>query len=93
MGGFFAKFAVINAVVDAGLIPIAIIAVLMSVVGAFYYLRIIKVMYFDAPPAGQHAAIVAPKEMQWALSVNALAVLILGFFPGALLALCARTFM
>ncbi len=93
MVGFFAKFAVINAVVDAGLIPIAIIAVLMSVVGAFYYLRIIKVMYFDAPPAGQHTALDAPKEMQWALSVNALAVLALGFFPGSLLALCARTFL
>ncbi len=93
MVGFFAKFAVINAAVDAGLMPIAIIAVLMSVVGAFYYLRIIKVMYFDAPITGEQSAIVAPKTFQWALSVNALAVLGLGFFPGALLALCTRIFM
>ncbi len=90
LAGFYAKFAVINSIVEVGLVPIAIIAVVMSVIGAFYYLRLIKVMYFDKPI--DHNALEAPKDMQIAISVNALLVLALGISPGALMAICATTF-
>jgi len=63
---------------------------LMSVIGAFYYLRLIKVMYFDKP--SDQTALQAPKDMQIAISVNALLVLALGIYPGALMAICAITF-
>ncbi|MDF1587844.1 MAG: NADH-quinone oxidoreductase subunit NuoN [Gammaproteobacteria bacterium] len=90
LAGFYAKFAVINSVVEVGLVPIAIIAVVMSVIGAFYYLRLIKVMYFDKP--SDQNALQAPKDMQIAISVNALLVLALGISPGALMAICTITF-
>lgn len=88
--GFYAKLTVIKAVVDINLISVAIVAVLMSVIGAFYYLRIIKVMYFDKPD--QNEKLEAPADMRAMISVNALAVFGLGLFPGSLLALCASVF-
>ncbi|MDH5592562.1 MAG: NADH-quinone oxidoreductase subunit N, partial [Gammaproteobacteria bacterium] len=90
MVGFYAKLSVIKSVVDINLIAIAVVAVMMSVIGAFYYLRMIKVMYFDKPV---HAhAIEAPADMRIFLSANALAVLALGLFPGSLMAVCAIVF-
>lgn len=89
--GFYAKLTVIKAVIDINLISVAIITVLMSVIGAYYYLRIIKVMYFDDPPVEQHI-IEAPADMRVMISVNALAVLALGIFPGSLLAICTIVF-
>ncbi len=56
--------------------------------GAFYYLRVVKVMYFDAPK--QTAVIAAPLELRAVLSLNGAMLLVLGLFPGALLALCAQ---
>ena len=90
MVGFYAKLAVIKAVISVDLISVAIIAVLMSVVGAFDYLRMIKDMYFDSPEK-QHE-IHAPKEMCIMLSSNALLVLALGIFPGSLMAICITVF-
>jgi len=90
--GFYAKLTVIKSIVDINLISVAIVAVMMSVIGAFYYLRIIKVMYFDKPEAEQEIALQAPIDMKVMISVNALAVLALGLFPGSLLAVCARVF-
>jgi NADH-quinone oxidoreductase subunit N len=89
--GFYAKLTVIKAAIDINLISVAIIAVLMSVIGAYYYLRIIKVMYFDDPPVEQHI-IEAPADMRVMISVNALAVLALGIFPGSLLTICTIVF-
>lgn len=89
--GFYAKFSVIKAIVDVELLPVAILAVLMSVVGAFYYLRMIKVMYFDKP-SDEQVVIDAPADMRIMLSVNAMAVLALGISPGALMAICATVF-
>jgi NADH-quinone oxidoreductase subunit N len=84
--GFYAKLVVLDAAVKAGQIWLAVFAVIMSLVGAFYYLRIVKVMYFDEP---QSAAPIEPGlDMRVALSVNGLAVLVLGILPGPLLALC-----
>jgi NADH-quinone oxidoreductase subunit N len=87
--GFWAKLAVIQAVLDIGSVWLAIVAVALSVIGAYYYLRVVKLMYFDEPT--DHAALQGGgRAMQFVLSLNGLAVLALGLFPGALLALCAR---
>jgi NADH-quinone oxidoreductase subunit N len=84
--GFWAKLQVIAAVLDVELTWLAALAVLMSVVGAYYYLRIVKLMYFDEPTAA------SPVEAQLAvrvmLSLNGLAILALGLYPGLLLRLC-----
>jgi len=86
--GFFAKLAVLQAVLEAGYTWLVVYAVLMSVIGAFYYLRIVKVMYMDEP-AGE-ITIDPRAEMRWVLSVNALAILVLGILPAPLMDLCAR---
>jgi NADH-quinone oxidoreductase subunit N len=85
--GFFAKLAVLQAVVDAGYVWLAVVAVLMSVIGAFYYLRIVKFMYFDEPT--DTAPLRASPGLQVLLSANGLAVAVFGILPGSLLALCA----
>lgn len=90
LAGFYAKLSVIKAVVDVNLLAVAIVAVVMSVIGAYYYLRVVKVMFFDTPTV--QPRIEAPTSMQYLLSGNVLAVLFLGLFPGALFALCARIF-
>jgi NADH-quinone oxidoreductase subunit N len=82
--------SVLQALLQAGgglYVGLAVFAVLMSLIGAFYYLRVIKVMYFDAP--SQNAPLQAPLDVRAVLSVNGALVLILGIFPGGLMALCA----
>lgn len=92
--GFYAKLVVIEAVVDANIIWLAVFAVIMSVIGAFYYLRAVKLMYFDSPDEGYGSGETtqAPLKAGWdfslLLSVNGLAVLALGILPGALMSLC-----
>lgn len=86
LAGFYAKLTVIKAVVDVNLIAVAVIAVLMSVIGAYYYLRVIKVMYFDAPEQQLTVQVSAPARIIF--SSNVLLVLGLGLFPGSLLAIC-----
>jgi len=88
--GFYAKLAVIKSIVDVDLLSVAIVAVLMSVIGAYYYLRMIKVMYFDQPT--QQTDLQSPTEMRVVISANALAVLALGIFPGSLMAICISVF-
>ena len=86
--GFWAKLQVIGAVVDVDLTWLAALAVSMSVIGAYYYLRIVKLMYFDEPTAnGPVEARIAVRVM---LSVNGLAILALGLYPGLLLRLCEQ---
>jgi len=85
--GFYAKFSVLNAVVQAGQIWLAVAAVLFSLIGAFYYLRIIKLMYFDTPES--HTAIVFRQDTVLLISVNGLGVLLLGLLPGSLMSVCA----
>ncbi|MCX7627681.1 MAG: NADH-quinone oxidoreductase subunit NuoN [Methylophilaceae bacterium] len=85
--GFYAKFAVLQAALQVGLVKLVVFAVLMAVVGAFYYLRVVKLMYFDEP---QHDAPVrAQPDMTMVLTVNGLAVLLLGLMPQRLMELCA----
>jgi NADH-quinone oxidoreductase subunit N len=86
--GFWAKLAVIQTVLNVGDTWLAIVAVLFSVIGAYYYLRVVKLMYFDEPV--ERAPLGGRGSFRVVLSVNGLAVLALGLFPGLLLALCAR---
>ena len=85
--GFYAKFSVLNSVVQAGHVWLAVVAVLLSLIGAFYYLRIVKLMYFDAPES--HAPIDVRSDSAFLLSVNGLGVLLLGLLPGTLMSVCA----
>jgi NADH-quinone oxidoreductase subunit N len=86
--GFWAKLAVIGAVLDVGLAWLAAVAVVLSVVGAFYYLRVVKLMYFDEP-VDSHV-IEAGGTLRAVLSANGVAVLALGVFPSFLIDLCSR---
>lgn len=85
--GFFAKFSVLQAVVAAGYYWLAIAAVLFSLIGAFYYLRVVKLMYFDEPI--DESPIQATSEVRVLLSINGVALGLLGLFPQVLMSLCA----
>ncbi len=85
--GFYAKFSVLNAIVQTGHTWLAIVAVLFSLIGAFYYLRIIKLMYFDAPES--HEPISYGSDTGLLISLNGLGVLFLGLMPGTLMSICA----
>jgi NADH-quinone oxidoreductase subunit N len=85
--GFYAKLSVLQAALNAGYLWLTVFAVLMSVIGAYYYLRVIKLMYFDEPV--DTAAIRPAADMNVVLSVNGLALLALGLMPQPLMALCA----
>jgi len=84
--GFWAKLVVLKAIVSQGMIWLAALAVLFSVIGAFYYLRIIKLMYFDTPQESQ--ALEGSTDLRILLSLNGLAILALGLKPDVLLAIC-----
>jgi len=89
--GFYAKFSVLQAIVSTnvpGYIVLAVAAVVFSLVGAFYYLRLIKVMFFDEP--AETAPIAAPADMRALLSLNGAAVLLFGILPGGLMAMCVN---
>lgn len=89
--GFYAKLAVLQALVSTnvtGYIVLAVVAVLVSLIGAFYYLRVVKTMYFDEPVAGP-ALVPAPADVRVLLSLNGAAVLGFGLLPGGLMTVCA----
>jgi NADH-quinone oxidoreductase subunit N len=86
--GFFAKLSVFQAVLEAGYTWLVVLAVMLSLVGAYYYLRIVKLMYMD-PPSGE-ITLDARADTRWLLSATAIATLILGIFPAPLMDLCAR---
>jgi NADH-quinone oxidoreductase subunit N len=88
--GFYAKLSVLQAVIHVDMLWLALVAVFFSVIGAFYYIRMVKLMYFDKP--GSVEPLVINTDLQVAMSVNGLAVLFLGLFPGGLLALCLNVF-
>lgn len=88
--GFWAKLAVLSAVVDVDLIWMAVIAVFFSIIGIFYYLRVIKVMYFD--DAVDTRPLECGRDMQITLSTNGLVILALGIYPAALMSLCVSVF-
>ncbi len=87
--GFYAKLAVLQALISSGqtlYISLAVFAVIMSLIGTFYYIRVIKVMYFDAPITA--TTVSAPADVRAVLSLNGALVLILGILPGGLMTLC-----
>jgi NADH-quinone oxidoreductase subunit N len=90
LAGFYAKLGVIKAVVDVDMMAVALIAVVMSVIGAFYYLRVIKVMYFDKTEEKHEFNYSGPAA--FVLSLNTLLVLALGIFPGLLMSICSTVF-
>ena len=89
--GFYAKLAVLQSLVSTnvpGYIWLAVIAVVLSLVGAFYYLRVVKVMYFDDPVDAHPLA--GSADARFMLSLNGAAVLLLGILPGGLMPMCAQ---
>ncbi len=86
--GFWAKWSVLNQVIQAGFIWLAVLAVLFAVIGAFYYLRIIKLMYFDK--SEDRTPIEANMDMKITLSINGLIILFLGLMPDMLMAKCLK---
>jgi NADH-quinone oxidoreductase subunit N len=89
--GFYAKLSVLQALIasgQTGAVALAIFAVMMSLIGAFYYLRIVKVMYFDAPITA--TTVSAGTDVRVVLSINGALILILGILPGGLMTLCAK---
>ena len=89
--GFYSKFSVLQSIVENGNIGLAVIAVIFSLIGAFYYLRIVKVMYFDEPV---DTSVIAPRnDVKWLLTINALALLFFGLMPQSLMVLCANSIL
>ena len=91
MVGFYAKLSVLQALVSTSVpayLWLAVFAVMMSLVGAFYYLRIVKVMYFDEPLAANASHPVQSSGVSALLAVNGAAVLVFGLLPGGLMAMC-----
>ncbi|MBU6199010.1 MAG: NADH-quinone oxidoreductase subunit NuoN [Xanthomonadaceae bacterium] len=90
--GFFAKLLVLKAAIDAGFLWLAMIAIGMAIVGCFYYLRVVKAMYFDAP--ADKSALVLPQDLplRWLLSINGFALIALGVLWGPLIGWCYRAF-
>ena len=84
--GFYAKLAVLQAAVAAHMAWLAVVAVVFSLIGAFYYLRVVKLMYFDEPLDTKPLA--ADTGTRVLLSVNGAVLLFLGLLPGALMTLC-----
>ncbi|MFO8024083.1 NADH-quinone oxidoreductase subunit NuoN [Thiohalophilus sp.] len=84
--GFWAKLSVLKEIVAADMVWLAVVAVIFSIIGAFYYLRVIRLMYFDKPQ--DTARLEMSLDMRLLLSANGLSVLLIGVFPGTLMALC-----
>jgi NADH-quinone oxidoreductase subunit N len=88
--GFFAKWLVIQSALEAGMTWLALVAVVFSVIGAFYYLRVVKLMYFDDPQTEER--ILAPVDFRAVLSLNGALMLGLGIFSSSLIAVCVSVF-
>jgi len=88
--GFFAKWFVLESIIRVDLVWLALVAVFFSVIGAFYYLRAIKTMYFDKPIDDQPLEISADSHV--AMSINGVSMLVLGMFPTALYTVCRAAF-
>jgi len=91
MLGFWAKITVLQEAVNAGLVWLAIAGVVASIIGAYYYLRVVKVIYFDKPE--DEVPIQASMDMRFVLGANGLSIVVLGVFPGSLLSLCSAAFL
>ena len=88
--GFIAKVGLLEALVAAHLVWLAVLALVFAIIGSYYYLRVVRVMYFEEPQ--NRTPLPCTISNKLAMSVNGLAVLLLGLFPGALFVLCQRIF-
>jgi NADH-quinone oxidoreductase subunit N len=86
--GFYAKLSILQSVIQVDMVWLAVVAALFTVSGLFYYLRVIKVMYFDEPIEGQATSIKQALDVKILLSANSLSLILLGMFPSALMAYC-----
>jgi len=91
--GFFAKLLVLQAAIHAGMMWLAIVGAVFAIIGLYYYLRVVKVMYFDKPEAGTEVRIQPDFTLRLTLSLNALALLALGLYWGPLLSWCKQAFV
>jgi len=89
--GFYAKWVVLQAVVDIGLVWLAIVGVVFSVIGAFYYLRVVKCIYFEKPE--QSEVIELSRDTEIMISANGLLLVVLGLYPTALMSWCATALL
>jgi NADH-quinone oxidoreductase subunit N len=90
--GFWAKLAVLKAALQGDMLWLAIVGIVFAVIGAFYYLRVIKVMYFDEP-VGRPLVLQDDRPLRIAFGVNALALLALGIFWNPIMAWCQAAFV
>lgn len=88
--GFYAKLVVLEALIQQGQVAVAVIAVFFSLIGAFYYLRVVKVMYFDDPAEDAGAVSPVPCGVRGVMSINGLLIILLGILPGGLMAACIQ---
>jgi NADH-quinone oxidoreductase subunit N len=88
--GFWAKLAVLSAVVDINMTWLAVVGVAFSIIGLFYYLRVVKLMYFD--DALDQTTVTCGRDMQITLSTNSIAILALGIYPAGLMSICTAVF-
>jgi NADH-quinone oxidoreductase subunit N len=91
--GFFAKLLVLQAVIHAGMLWLAIVGAVFAIIGLYYYLRVVKVMYFDKPEAGTEIRLQSDFTLHLVLSLNALVLLGLGLYWGPLLSWCKQAFV
>ena len=91
--GFAAKVLVLKAAIDGGMLWLAIVAIVCAIIGLFYYLRVVKVMYFDAPAAGAEPLVAKPDiAARWLLSINALGLIAMIGGSGVFYAWCLAAF-
>jgi NADH-quinone oxidoreductase subunit N len=90
--GFFAKLLVLQAAIHAGMLWLAIVGAVFAIIGLYYYLRVVKVMYFDKPVEGTELKMQQDPSMRLVLSLNALTLLVLGLAWGPLLGWCRSVF-
>jgi NADH-quinone oxidoreductase subunit N len=91
--GFYAKLVILTQLVEVGMVSLAVFAVVMSIIGAFYYLRVIKAMYFDEPAADMMDAGFATVSLRYGLMMVGALVLVLGILPNGMLSLFAQVMM
>lgn len=91
--GFFAKLLVLQAAIHAGFMWLAIVGAVFAIIGLYYYLRVVKVMYFDKPVEGTEIRLQGDVSVRLVLSLNVLALLVLGFSWGPLFGWCQRVFV
>jgi NADH-quinone oxidoreductase subunit N len=92
MFGFFAKLLVLQAAIHAGMMWLAIVGAVFAIIGLYYYLRVVKVMYFDKPVEGSELRLQSDGSVRLVLSLNALGLLVIGLYWGPLIAWCRSAF-